>query len=350
MGSLVNRVKALASANIRLPHALRAALFALALAGLVWMPPPAWSADDPLPSWNDSASKLAIVDFVRQTTDPKSEHFVPPEERIATFDNDGTLWAEKPFYFQLAFALDRVKELGKDHPEWAEKSPALKAAMAGDLDGVLKQGKKGLLEIVAVSHAGMTEAEFAAIVSDWIKTAKHPKFDKPYNALVYQPMLEVLNYLRDNGFKTYITSGGGIAFMRPWAPEIYGIPPEQIIGSSIKTKFELRDGKPVLVRLPEIDFIDDKAEKPVGINKFIGRRPIASFGNSDGDHEMLQWAAAGDGLSLQVIVHHTDDKREWAYDRDSHVGRLDKALDQAQSDGWVVVDMKNDWKTVFPPQ
>ena len=308
------------------------------------------AADDPLPSWNEGASKSAIVAFVKKVTDPASADFVPPQERIATFDNDGTLWAEKPFFFQLAFALDRVKELGKDHPEWAEKSPALKAAMENDLDGLIAQGKKGLLEVIAVSHAGVTEAEFAAIVERWMAQAKHPRFKRPYHELTYQPMLEVLQFLRDNGFRTYITSGGGIAFMRPWAPKAYGIPPEQIIGSSIKTKYENRDGKPVLVRLPEIDFIDDKAGKPVGINKFIGRRPIAAFGNSDGDLQMLQWTAAGSGPRLNVIVRHTDGEREWAYDRQSHVGRLDKALDEALAKGWTVIDMKADWKQVFPKQ
>jgi len=325
-----------------------AAIFTALAIGLLTLALPAQAGGDPLPSWNDSVSKLAIIDFVQKVTDPESKHFVAPKDRIATFDNDGTLWAERPIYFQLAFALDRVKTTGKDHPEWAEKSPALKAAMAGDTEGALAQGKKGLLEILAVSHAGMTEEEFAAIVNGWIETAEHPRFEKPYKALVYQPMLEVLSYLRENDFKTYITSGGGIAFMRPWAPQVYGIPPEQIIGSSIKTKFEIREGRPVLVRLPEIDFIDDKAEKPVGINKFIGRRPIASFGNSDGDLQMLQWTAGGKGLSFKAIVHHTDDKREWAYDRKSHIGRLDEALDQAAANNWTVINMKNDWKNIFP--
>ncbi len=306
-------------------------------------------AEGPLPSWRDGLSKDAIIDFVTRVTAEGGPDFVAPEERIATFDNDGTLWSEQPLYFQLVFALDRVKALAPEHPEWNDQDP-FKSALAKNMKGVLATGKKGLLRIIAATHAGMTEAEFRETVLTWMKTARHPRFDQPYDALVYQPMLEVLDYLRDNGFKTYITSGGGISFMRPWAPLAYGIPPEQIIGSSIKTKLEMRDGKPVLVRLPEIDFIDDKAEKPVGINKFIGRRPIASFGNSDGDRQMLQWTMAGDGARFALIVHHTDDVREWAYDRDSHIGRLDKALDEAVTKGWTVVDMKNDWKVIYPFQ
>ena len=251
--------------------------------------------------------------------------------------------------FQLRFALDRVKALAPEHPEWNDQEP-FKSVLADDLKGVLAAGKKGLLEIIAATHAGMTETEFRETVLAWMKTARHPRFDQPYDAMIYQPMLEVLDYLRENGFKTYITSGGGISFMRPWAPLAYGIPPEQIIGSSIKTKLELRNGKPVLVRLPEIDFIDDKADKPVGINKFIGRRPIASFGNSDGDHQMLQWTMAGEGARFALIVRHTDGEREWAYDRQSHIGRLDKALDEARAKNWTVVDMKNDWKVIYPFQ
>jgi phosphoserine phosphatase len=249
-------------------------------------------------------------------------------------------------YFQLRYALDRVKALAPEHPEWNDQEP-FKSVLADDMSGVLTTGKKGLLQIIAATHAGMTEAEFRDTVLTWLNTARHPRFGQPYNALIYQPMLEVLAYLRANGFKSYITSGGGIAFMRPWAPQAYGISPEQIIGSSIKTKLEMRDGKPVLVRLPEIDFIDDKAEKPVGINKFIGRRPIAAFGNSDGDLQMLQWTTAGEGERFGLIVHHTDAERKWAYDRKSGIGRLDKALDEAKAKGWTVVDMKRDWKTVF---
>jgi hypothetical protein len=306
-------------------------------------------AEDPLPSWHDRSSKAAIIDFVTRVTNQAGPDFVAPEARIATFDNDGTLWSEQPLYFQLRFALDRVKALAPAHPEWKDQEP-FKSVLANDVDAVLAAGKKGLLQIIAATHAGMTEAKFRETVLAWIKTARHPRFGQPYDALVYQPMLEVLDYLRDNGFKTYITSGGGIAFMRPWAPRAYGIPPEQIIGSSIKTKLELRDGKPVLVRLPEIDFIDDKAEKPVGINKFIGRRPIAAFGNSDGDHQMLQWTMAGEGARFALIVRHTDEIREWDYDRDSHIGRLDKALDEALAKGWTVVDMKKDWKIIYPFQ
>jgi phosphoserine phosphatase len=306
-------------------------------------------AEDPLPSWHDGASKAAIMDFVTRVTAEGGPDFVAPEERIATFDNDGTLWSEQPLYFQLLYALDRVKALAPEHPEWNDQEP-FKSVLAGNMEGVLAAGKKGLLQIIAATHAGMTEEEFRETVLTWIKSARHPRFDQPYDALVYQPMLEVLDYLRDNGFKTYITSGGGIAFMRPWAPKAYGIPPEQIVGSSIKTRFEMRDGKPVLVRLPEIDFIDDKAEKPVGINKFIGRRPIASFGNSDGDLQMLQWTMAGQGARFALIVRHTDDEREWAYDRDSHIGRLDKALDEAKAKGWTVVDMKQEWKLIYPFQ
>tara|TARA_R110002049_G_scaffold4601_1_gene31634 strand:- start:13921 stop:15639 length:1719 start_codon:yes stop_codon:yes gene_type:complete len=304
---------------------------------------------DPLPSWNDGPTKSAIVGFVNDVTTTESPGFVPIEERIATFDNDGCLWSEKPFYFQLAFAIDRVNKLATQHPEWKSEQP-FKAVLEGDLETVAKSGKEGLLKLVMASHAGMTTDEFAAIVKDWLNTAQHPRFDRRYDELVYQPMLELLGYLRANGFKTYITSGGGIEFLRVFAEEVYGIPPEQVIGSSVKTKFELRDGKPVIVRLPEFDFIDDKAGKPVGIHSHIGRRPIASFGNSDGDLQMLQWTAAGDGLRFCLLVHHTDESREWAYDRDSHVGRLDKALEAAKQNGWNVVDMKRDWKVIYPFQ
>ena len=306
----------------------------------------ATKVDDPLPSWTDGPSKKAILDFVTSVTTPGSVNFVPREERIATFDNDGTLWSEQPMYFQLIFALDRVKELAPQHPEWQEKQP-FKAVLEGDLKTVLAGGEHALLELVMASHAGNTTEEFSQTVKDWLATAKHPKTGRPYTNMVYQPMLELLVHLRANGFKTFIVSGGGIEFMRPWTEQVYGIPPEQVVGSSIKTKFEMRDGKPVLVRLPEINFIDDKADKPVGINQHIGRRPIAAFGNSDGDLQMLQWTAAGDGPNLMVYIHHTDAEREWAYDRESHIGRLDKGLDEANTKGWTVVDMKKDWKTVF---
>jgi phosphoserine phosphatase len=305
------------------------------------------SGADPLPSWNVGAAKENIQAFVSDVTDPRSKYFIPVEERIAVFDNDGTLWSEQPAYFQLFFALDRVKALAPKHPEWKTKQP-FKAALEGDLKTVFSGGEHALLELVMASHAGNTTEEFEQIVTEWIGTAKHPRFNRPYTECVFQPMLELLSYLRANGFKTWIVSGGGIEFMRPWVEKVYGIPPEQVIGSSIKTRFEIRDGKPVLVRLPEIDFIDDQGEKPVGIHKFIGRRPIAAFGNSDGDLQMLQWTSAGSGSRFCLYVHHTDAEREWAYDRKSWIGRLDKGLDEAKAKGWTVVDMKKDWKRVFP--
>jgi len=309
---------------------------------------------DPLPSWNEGKSKQSIIDFVNDVTNEKSPNYVKPEDRIATFDNDGTLWSEQPYYFQLAFALDRIKAMAPDHPEWTSTQP-FKAVLENDLKTIMESRMKGLMEIIMTSHAGMTTTEFEKIVTDWINTAKHPKTNKLYKEMVFQPMLELLEYLRANEFKTYIVSGGGIEFMRPWTEEVYGIPSEQVIGSSVKTRFEFIDGKPVLVRLPEIDFIDDKEGKPVGIHKFIGKRPIAAFGNSDGDLQMLQWTAAtpdggqaGDGKRLMLIVHHTDAEREWAYDRESHIGKLDKALDEANAKGWTVVDMKNDWNKIYP--
>jgi phosphoserine phosphatase len=304
-------------------------------------------ASDLLPSWNEGNAKQSIIAFVERVTKEGSPDFVPIAERIAAFDNDGTLWAEQPMYFHFFFVLDRVKALAPQHPEWKTKEP-FASLLKGDLKTALIGGDKALLEIVMATHAGMTTVEFEQIVKDWIATAKHPKTGKYYTEMVYQPMLEVLAYLRANGFKTFIVSGGGIEFMRPWTERVYGIPPEQVIGSSIKTEFEMRDGKPVLVRLPEINFIDDKAGKPVGIHQHIGRRPIAAFGNSDGDLEMLQWTSAVRGARLALIVHHTDAEREWAYDRKSHVGRLDKALDEAAAMGWTVVDMKKDWKRIFP--
>jgi hypothetical protein len=306
------------------------------------------AADDPLPSWTDGAAKRAIMDFVQRVTTPGGKDFVPAPERIATFDNDGTLWAEQPMYFQLAFAFDRVRALAPQHPEWQEQEP-FKSFLAGDLKGALAGGEKAVVQLVMVSHAGMTTDEFAQSVKDWLATARHPRFNRPYTACVYQPMLELLAYLRANGFKTYIVSGGGVEFMRVWAEQVYGIPPEQVVGSVIKTQFAMRHGTPVLMRLPELDSIDDKEGKPISINKFIGRRPLLAFGNSDGDHQMLQWTAAGSGLRFVGLVHHTDAEREWAYDRASHIGRLDKALDEAQAKGWTVVDMKQDWQTIFPP-
>ena len=305
------------------------------------------ATSDGLPSWNDTATKKAIVTFVERVTKQGSSDFVPEPERIATFDNDGTLWAEQPMYFQLLFALDRVKLLAPQHPEWATEEP-FASLLKGDVKGALAGGEPALFKIVIATHTGMDSVEFDQIVKDWIATAKHPITKRLYTEMVYQPMLELVAYLRANGFKTFIVSGGGIDFMRPWTERVYGIPPEQVVGSSGKTKFEMRDGKPVLMRLPEVDFIDDGPGKPVGINEHIGRRPIASFGNSDGDLQMLEWTKGGGGVRFALIVHHTDAEREWAYDRNSPVGKLDKALDVAQAEGWTVVDMKNDWKTIFP--
>ncbi len=304
---------------------------------------------DPLPSWNEGPTKHSISQFVASVVDRDSIDFVPEPERIAVFDNDGTLWSEKPVYFQLLFAIDRVKELEPEHPEWKSQQP-FKAVLENDMEALAASGEKGLIELVMATHAGMTTGEFEAIALDWIASAKHPTTGRAFTEMVYQPMLELLKFLRANGFKTFIVSGGGIEFMRPWTEEIYGIPPEQVMGSSFKTVYEVRDGEPVLVRLPELDFIDDKEGKPVGINSHIGRRPIAAFGNSDGDLQMLQWTAAGDGPSFCLYVHHTDEEREWAYDREGHVGRLDKGLDEAEARGWTVVDMKSDWKVIYPWQ
>jgi phosphoserine phosphatase len=304
-------------------------------------------AADPLPSWNDTTPKKAIVAFVEHVTRQGSPDFVPVAERIAVFDNDGCLWTEQPMYFQAFFIFDRIKQLAPQHPEWKTKEP-FASVLKGDIKSALAGGEHALIEMGMATHAGTTTEEFEKIVTDWITTAKHPKTGRLFTEMVFQPMLEVLSYLRANGFKTFIVSGGGIEFMRPWAERVYGIPPEQIIGSSIKTKFEMRDGQPVLVRLPEINFIDDKAGKPVGIQMHIGRRPIAAFGNSDGDLQMLQWTAAGKGSRFCLYVHHTDAKREFAYDRKSSIGRLDKGLDEAQAKGWTVVDMKNDWKIIYP--
>jgi phosphoserine phosphatase len=303
-------------------------------------------AADPLPSWNDGPAKKAIVDFVAKVKKKSSPEFVRVNERIAVFDNDGTLWAEQPMYFQLLFALDRVKTLAPQHPEWATTEP-FASLLKGDVKGALAGGQKAMLEIMMAAHAGMSTEEFEKIVKDWIATAKHPKTGRLYTEMVYQPMLELLAYLRAHGFKTFIVSGGGIEFMRPWVEKVYGIPPEQVVGSSIKTKFEMIDGKPVLMRLPEVNFIDDGPGKPAGINQHIGRRPIAAFGNSDGDLQMLQWTAAGSGARFCLYVHHTDADREWAYDRTSHIGKLDKGLDEAAAKGWTVVNMKKDWRRVF---
>ena len=327
--------------------AARAALLGL----LLWISGvPAFAQTDPLPSWNDGTAKKSITDFVAKVTAQGGADFVPPADRIAVFDNDGTLWCEQPMYFQAAFALDRVKAMAPSHPEWNNQQP-FKAFLAGDRKELAEQGKKGLLTLVGAAHSGMTTDEFAKSVADWLATAKHPRLDRPYNELVYQPMLELLAYLRANGFKTFIVSGGGIEFMRVWAEKAYGIPPEQVVGSSGVVQFETaKDGKPELMKLAKIEFIDDGAGKPVGINRFIGRRPIFAFGNSDGDLQMLQWTTAGAGPRFAGIVHHTDAAREYAYDRQSKIGRLDKAWDEAKAKGWTVVDMKQDWKVIFPKQ
>jgi broad specificity phosphatase PhoE len=300
-------------------------------------------AADPLPSWNEGASKLAIIAFVG------SAAAVPESERLAVFDNDGTLWCEQPLYTQLQFAIDRVKALADENPRWKRKQPFKKLfAASGDEQVAVTQEE--LMEVVMASHAGMTTEEFEQTVRDWLATARHPKTGRPYPEMVYQPMLEVLDYFRDNGFKTYIVSGGGVEFMRVFAEEVYGVPPEQVIGSSIKTKYEVNDGEPSLVRLPEIEFINDKAGKPVGIHKFIGRRPLAAFGNSDGDFQMLEWTTAGAGDRFGLLVHHDDAQREYAYDRDSHIGGLDRGLEEAPARNWTVVSIKDDWKVIYPPQ
>jgi len=321
-------------------------LAALTLCVLLLAVVGAYAQNDPLPSWNDGKAKQSIITFVEKVTKPGSPDFVPVPERIAVFDNDGTLWAEQPMYFQAFFVFDRIKALAPQHPEWKDKEP-FASVLKGDVKSALTGGDHALMEMVMATHTGMTSEEFEKTVKDWIASAKHPQTGRLYTEMVYQPMLEVLAYLRANGFKTFIVSGGGIEFMRPWTEKVYGIPPEQVIGSSVKTKFELRAGQPVLVRLPEVNFVDDKGGKPVGINQHIGRRPIAAFGNSDGDLQMLQWTAAGAGARFCLYVHHNDAAREWAYDRQSHIGTLDKGLDEANAKGWTVVSMKDDWKQVF---
>jgi hypothetical protein len=319
-----------------------AVLFGSALPTLKY----AQAQTDPLPSWNEGTSKRAITEFVARVTRQGGPDFVPPAERIATFDNDGTLWVEHPMYLQMAFVLDRIKALAPLHPEWNGTQP-FKAVLEGDMKTLAEAGEHALLELGMATHAGMTTEEFEKIVTDWLATARDARFKRPYTELSYLPMIELLGYLRANGFKTFIVSGGGVEFMRPWTERVYGVPPEQVVGSSIKTRFQMRDGRPELFRLPEINFIDDKAGKPIGINEFIGRRPIAAFGNSDGDLEMLQWTTMSGGARLGLIVHHTDAEREYAYDRNTSFGRLDKALDAAAMNHWVVVDMKKDWKRIF---
>lgn len=307
------------------------------------------AAHDPLPSWNEGATKSAIVAFVEKVTNKHSPDFVPVPERIATFDNDGNLWAEQPMYFQLIYMIDRVKEMAPDHPEWESEEP-FASVLKGDIKGIAASGKAGLMKLFAETHAGMTTEQFTATATEWIETARHPTTGRLYTQMIYQPMLELLHYLRDNQFKTFIVSGGGIEFMRPWTERVYGIPPEQIVGSSLQLKYEVRDGTPVIIKMPDIDLIDDKVGKPVGIQSHIGRRPLFASGNSDGDFQMLEWTTSGDGARFGLIVHHTDAEREWAYDRDSHIGKLDQALDEAPARGWIVIDMKNDWNTIFPAE
>ena len=302
---------------------------------------------DPLPSWNEGETKTAVIAYVQAVTESNSPDFIPVKDRIATFDNDGNLWSEQPAYFQLFFAIDRVKAMAADHPEWASEQP-FKAVLENDMESLAKQGEHGLIQLVMATHSGNTTEEFKADVQDWIKTALHPTKKVTYDQLVYQPMLELLAYLRANDFKTYIVSGGGVDFMRAFVTEIYGIPEEQIIGSRIKTAFEYNDGNPVIKRLPELEFIDDKEGKPLNIQKIIGKKPVFSSGNSDGDLQMMQWAASNKHKSFMLYVHHTDAEREWAYDRESHIGKLDKGLDQALKDGWTVIDMKNDWMIIYP--
>lgn len=302
---------------------------------------------DPLSSWNEGNVKTSIIDFVTAVTDESGPDFIEIRDRIAVFDNDGTLWAEQPLYFQLFFAIDRVKDLAPDHPEWSNEQP-FKAILENDMATLSSFGTHEILEIVMATHAGMTTDEFEQIVKNWIGTARHPILDRPYTELVYQPMLELLEYLEANNFKTFIVSGGGVEFMRAWVEDIYGIPKERVVGSSINTRFTIEDGQPELIRLPELEFLNDKDGKPVGINKFIGRKPVFCGGNSDGDLQMMQWTASRPGKSMMLYVHHTDAEREWAYDRESHVGHFDKGLDEATEKGWSIINMKDDWKTIFP--
>jgi phosphoserine phosphatase len=302
---------------------------------------------DPLPSWNEGDIKSTIINFVKDVTQEGSPHFVPVPDRIAVFDNDGNLWSEKPVYFQMFFAMDRIREMAPDHPEWKTQQP-FQAILEGDMEALSSYGEKGILELVMTTHTGMTTEKFEQIVKDWLSTARHPRFNRTYTELIYQPMVELMNYLREHEFKTFIVSGGGLDFMRPWVEETYGIPRNQVVGSSIKTEFVVENGKPRIVRLPEIDFINDKEGKPIGIHKFIGLKPIICSGNSDGDLQMMQWTASGLGKRMMIYLHHTDSVREWAYDRESPVGRLDKGLDVAIEKGWTVISMKDDWKVVYP--
>ena len=302
---------------------------------------------DPLPSWNDGAPKRAILDLVARTTSAGTGEFVPVPERIATFDNDGTLWCEQPIYVQIAFAMDRVKAEAAKHPEWKDQPP-FKYVLADDTAALAGVGEKGMVELVMGTHAGMTVTDFERLVLEWLATARHPRFKRPYTDLVYQPMLELMALLRAKEFKTFIVSGGGIDFMRPWTEKIYGIPPEQVVGSSDVARYDFNGGKPLLIKEPKLDFVVDGPGKPVGIYRFIGRRPVLAFGNSDGDQQMLEYTAGGEGARFMGLVHHTDAVREYAYDRQSRIGRLDKAWDEAVKRGWTVVDMKADWKVIFP--
>ena len=331
------------------PAVDRRALLSLLLAfGLCGHPSAFAQAPDPLPSWNDGAVKKSITDFVARVTTQGGADFVPLDQRIATFDNDGTLWAEQPIYFQVQFALDRVKAMAPMHPEWKNREP-FKTVLSGDVKALARLGEKGLLQVMAATHSGMTVEDFSKTVADWIAGARHPRFNRPYTDMIYQPMLELLAYLRANGFKTFIVSGGGIEFMRPWTEKVYGIPPEQVVGSSGVTKWQMgKDDKPSLLKEAKVEFIDDGPGKPVGINRFIGRRPVFAYGNSDGDQQMLEWTAAGAGARFMGIVHHDDAEREWAYDRQSHVGKLDKAWDEGLRRGWAITSMKRDWKVIFP--
>ncbi len=302
---------------------------------------------DPLPSWNDTATKDAIIAYVTDVTNTESENFIPIADRISTFDNDGNLWSEQPIYFQFFFVFDRIKEMAKDHPEWKGEQP-FKAVLENDMETVIKSGMKGVGQLLMATHAGNTTEEFDAIVKDWVTTAKHPTKNVGYDKLVYQPMLELLAYLRANDFKTFIVSGGGVDFMRAFVSPVYGIPSEQIIGSRIKTEFDYNDGNPRILRTAGVDFIDDKDGKPLNIQKIIGKKPVFASGNSDGDLQMMQWTASNKHKSFMLYLHHTDSVREWAYDRDSHIGGLDKGLDQANKDGWTVIDMAKDWKLIYP--
>ncbi len=326
----------------------RSLLLGTAATGVMAIARPGFAQSDMLPSWNDGPVKRALLDFVARTTTVGSRDWVPVAERIACFDNDGTLWTEQPVYFQVAFALDRVKALAARHPEWRTQEP-FRSVLADDRAALAALGVNAMIEVIAATHNGMTTEDFTKTVVDWLATARHPRFKRPYTDLVYQPMIELLALLRAHQFKTFIVSGGGLEFMRPWTERVYGIPPEQVVGSSGVTKFELRpDGMPVLMKEAKVEFIDDGPGKPVGIDRFIGRRPVLAFGNSDGDQQMLEWTAAGGGARFMGLVHHTDGVREYAYDRPSPVGQLDKAWDEALRRGWTIVDMKNDWKVIYP--